>query len=1021
MILRKLKTEVDVKCFKEQVIVEKGLEEYGNCYTHLLNYKGINYILKGFKLYINYLNITKKGSVELLLNKVYQEYYLIKAMCSLNIHIAKPLGIDTCINMIGDKVSETYVEIIFECQGTPLQDIKHLSVELIHNLMKQSATTLLWLHNLGIEYFDLRTKSMIYDSKENLLQFIDITNISTSKIITSIPGGKVRVLDYNQPEVSYNSDIRLTQSNAYHWAIFICSILLNEKVDDLRCEGNKFKTDMLVKSIEAKIDEMDSKDPNIKERVKDLLAKGLNRNSQKEVTLKDIVSKMREFEPGNSEADTKKEQIAKLFMLDSTLSNKNCATLECGCKIDKNQLVKYVLRLLLREREYKYKYFCTRCKKLTKLKSLTLDCGCIWTNFNTKVKSTKNNFVKCDEYKPLSITDLNIINDYISFNYVALMLSEYMEEEQDLVKSFNRRISRKSVETIGWMLKNTKLVSQLDLYDRMEDKHIGILGTALKDNKTLNYFGIHNNTIKRECVELIGEAIKINKHLKEFNISCNRIGAEGAGFISKGIKRNTTLKKLDIGSNNIRIEGVKVICEALRTNRIVEYLNIGSNKFGDEGAEYIGQLLKTNKTLTELRIYWDEISEGALYIAEALKVNKTLKQLSISCKLGDKGAFYIGDAFKVNTTITSLNIEGNEFGVKSAMYIGEALKVNKTLTKLFVHINRMEDEGAVYIGEALKVNKTLTELSIFKNSIGDKGAVCIGESLKLNTALKDLEIGLNQIGDRGAACIGNSLLTNTKLEYLSINDNAIRSEGALHISQSLKFNKVLIELNMRNNKIGNKGAAYIGESLRWNKKLTLLGIECNEIENEGLNEISEALKVNTTLKELNISNNRIRDMVSISEALMVNKTLKVLYITNNEIGDFGAKIIGKALAINNALQRLYLSGNKIGHEGIKMIGEALKINTKLSILSVSQNVIGDKGAFYIGEVLKINKTLTGFYAYDNKIQDEGAFYIGEALKVNRTLESLDLKKNKLSDKGKKFINEAIEGNLMLQSTYIYDS
>ena len=393
--------------------------------------------------------------------------------------------------------------------------------------------------------------------------------------------------------------------------------------------------------------------------------------------------------------------------------------LNFGHRLNKDYLIDYALKLFIKKQFYKYCYLYETRKEVERLKSFPLSCGCIWTMFGKKIEYdndlTKNSYGVCNKGHPLTSIDLGIINDFISFKFTSLMISDYPKRKKELVNSFSELLKKENIEDIAWVLKYTKAVTVLCLRrEYIGDKGVKIISEALKVNKTLTYLNIDDNDIGGEGVKSISEALKLNKTLKYLHIINNDIGIRGAKIISELLKVNETLTILAMDNNDIRVEGVEAISEALRINKTLSYLHINNNNIGVEGTKVISKALKVNKTLTYLDIGNNNIGiKGAEIICELLKVNTTLKELTISHnKVGSEGAKIISETLKVNNTLTKLDLSYNDIGDEAMMTINELLKINTTLEWLNLRENKMTTEGVRVIFEATAVNTTLRSLSL---------------------------------------------------------------------------------------------------------------------------------------------------------------------------------------------------------------------------------------------------------------------------------------------------------------------
>jgi len=788
---RQIRTKVDFKYFKQHANVESELTYNNTQYAYKISHKDNNYILKGYSSSINGLE------------NVYLEYYFVKAVSMLNSHVIKPLCFDYSVEVTENKDLIFYIEIIYEYDGDCLDTLEPLSVKQAYYLMYQSAETLLLLHNLGVVNLNIKPSRMLYDKQHNVLRLVDMGNAFIN-ITQQEPGSTINpretISEYTSPEKprmkeSIDHKLMMT-SDVYCWAMSFCSILTDRNADfksigKLEEEHNKFLNNLELTNImgaEFNLENfLSSADKLKRAKMKEILIKALKFKPEERPTIKQIVEEMDYNEP-------KKEKLNKKLRECLTSFKNKRVELKCGHGVFKDDLIKYVLKLFFKHTPYEYRCLCLICRKNRELQRLPLDCRCIWIRFGQKVMYDENDYGRCSEQKPLTPTDLCLINDYTSFELTCLTLNDH-KENSSLIQSFNETIGSKSVENIVWALKNTGLITKLNIEWREIE------------------------------IEAICEALKANDTVTRLSLFHSKIGDEGAIAFSEVLKTNKSLIELDLGDNRIEAEGIKAICDALKVNNTLKVLNLYNTEvdrdddyFNKMDCKAIGELLKINCSFVSLSLASNIIKEGVQFICEGLIMNKTLKELNLA------------------------NCE-----INNVKFISELLKKNETLTKLnlssanYYRANQVKEEGAIAISEALTINKVLKELYISYSEIGDNGAIAVGAMLKVNKALITLDISANEIKAEGVKAIGEALETNTTLVNLNMRFNEVK-ESVKFIGKALKVNRSLEELNLYDTKI--EDVECIIDALKINNTLTRLQIECYEITDQGKKLLRDVKKYN---------------------------------------------------------------------------------------------------------------------------------------------------------------------------------
>jgi len=668
----KIGDEVYVKHFNENLKIENvfvvGNEE--ERYVYQIKYQKDTYILKGFRIQVEHINPENEKSAKFFeksleqISEVLQEYHFARTASLINPHIAKPLYLDFMVDVAKNKTLFSYlhIQIIFEHDGISLDRVQPTTIEEIYNLMRQSANGLFLLHNLEIAHFDIKPANMVYDRKKDLLKIVDMgsafggSNRKRFGATTMNLEGKVRFAtsEYAPPEVLFmergltkelNLKLYLGRIDVYCWAMSFFAILTNKKPIDLRNYLRRYKTgseadyNEFIKIVETdfgSIKPKNSKEAELMAIISDLLTRALQYKPEERPIIKDTINKMKRFEKEKkytlNYSKLELEHCKKLlnwfpnYDVDSSLNDKRdqkepevepqmvgpSVKLSCGHEVVKDYLVKYTLELFIEKNSYEHSYLCRTCNKVQKLKNLPLFCGCIWTKFAKKIEYnndlTKRNYGKCDKGHPLSSIDLGLVNDFVSFNFTSLMITEYRQEKENLVDSFGWNIKEESIKDIAWILKNTKAVIKLSLgYKDIKDEGAKVIAEALKDNTTLTELYLSNNNITDKGAKAIGEVLKTKTKLTQLYLSYNYIEDEGAKAVGEALKTNNILTTLYLSNNHIKDEGAKAIGGALKTNTTLTTLNLSNNHIKDEGAKAIGEAFKVNTTLKVLNLSTNEL------------------------------------------------------------------------------------------------------------------------------------------------------------------------------------------------------------------------------------------------------------------------------------------------------------------------------------------------------------------------------------------------------------------------------
>ena len=325
---KRLKTKATEKLFDNKKTVVKEEIKTGKQYVYEITNGRKDYILKGFKIDVVNLEPNNPSSIKHYLKmievikEISQEYAFAKFACTFNEHFVKPLILDYDIVMTGNDFSYPflYIEIVFEYGGVSLEKLKGADVDLVYNLMRQSANAFSLLHSIGITHLDIKPGNMVYNSKENLLKVIDMGSSFKYDTIRKIYNQTIKIDDkirsytpiYSPPEVLQFVDGSLQDPNfilgsidTYSWAMSFYSILFNKEEDVLELETKKFKKNgesayvkftSLLKNALSTIKFKNSEKQKKMKIIEYELLEGLNYQPEKRPTMVKVVDYMRKFE-----------------------------------------------------------------------------------------------------------------------------------------------------------------------------------------------------------------------------------------------------------------------------------------------------------------------------------------------------------------------------------------------------------------------------------------------------------------------------------------------------------------------------------------------------------------------------------------------------------------------------------------------------------------------------------------------------------------------------------------------------
>lgn len=294
-----------------------------------------------------------------------------------------------------------------------------------------------------------------------------------------------------------------------------------------------------------------------------------------------------------------------------------------------------------------------------------------------------------------------------------------------------------------------------------DNKHMGILATALNDMPVVETLNLENNTFDHIGLGNLCKSGLWKVPLIYLNLSDNNFGIHPLGCyeLSTFLKKSQTKHIRFLYLSGCQIDDFG--------------LNMISSFFSERHAEKLEELRLSNNNLGT-----NELSDEH-GIPQLLKAMPSLPNL------------------------TSLSLDSNLVRVKDLIGISNTAQSMMQLRKLFLCKSKIRDEGLIQFSEALILN-ALSQSPVTLN-------------------LVEIDLGENQFTARGFAYFCGALAAGVfpKLERLHLNGNNIEEGGIVVFTETIAPSTVsdqwvlpnLQHLSMHNMQIGDAGLFHIAEVL----------------------------------------------------------------------------------------------------------------------------------------------------------------------------------------------------------------
>ena len=213
--------------------------------------------------------------------------------------------------------------------------------------------------------------------------------------------------------------------------------------------------------------------------------------------------------------------------------------------------------------------------------------------------------------------------------------------------------------------------------------HIGAqhLAKAINNNNCqLHTLNLSHNNISHIGAQHLADAIKNNNcQLRKLNLWENNISDTGAQHLAEAINNNNCqLHALDLSYNNISDIGAQHLAKAINNNNCqLRTLNLSYNNISDIRAQHLAEAINNNNNcqLRTLTLQHNKISDiGAQLLAEAINNNNNcqLRTLDLSSNnISDIGAQLLAEAINNNN-----NCQQRTLYLEQNRHITEKVKQN---------------------------------------------------------------------------------------------------------------------------------------------------------------------------------------------------------------------------------------------------------------------------------------------------------------------------------------------------------
>ena len=615
-----------------------------------------------------------------------------------------------------------------------------------------------------------------------------------------------------------------------------------------------------------------------------------------------------------------------------------------------------------------------------------------------------------------TLTQFCIYNNNVgeeAADYVATILSH--NTKLQVVNLDGNSFKTVGMIKIAKALQNISTLTEFCIYNNnVGEEAADDIATVLSHNTKLQVVNLNSNSFKTVGMIKIAKALQNISTMTEFHIYNNNVGEEAADYVSTVLSHNTQLQVVNLDGNSFKTAGLIKIAKALVNISTLTQFCIYNNNIGEEAADYVATVLSHNTQLQVVNLDGNIFKTvGMIKIAKALQNIYTLTEFRIyNNNVGEEAADYIATVLSHNTQLQVVNLNSNSFKTVGMIKIAKALQNVSTLTAFCIDDNNINvgEELVEDIAIILSCNTQLQELHLGNDNINTIDMIKIVKALQNIYTLTKFHINNNNVGEEAADDIATLLSHNTKLQVVNLNSNSFKTVGMIKIAKALQNISTLTAFGIGGNSVGEEAADDIATVLSHNTQLQVVDLDGNSFKTVGMIKIAKALQSISTLRAFCIEHNDISKEAADDIALVLshNTKLQVINLNSNNFKTEGMIKIAIALQNIYTLIEFRIYNNNVGEEAADDIATVLSHNTQLQVVNLDGNSFKTVGMIKITKALQNISTLTEFCIYNNNAGEEAADYIATVLSHNTELQVINLNSNNFKTEGMIKIAKALQ-------------
>ncbi|XP_062388568.1 NACHT, LRR and PYD domains-containing protein 12-like [Sardina pilchardus] len=352
-------------------------------------------------------------------------------------------------------------------------------------------------------------------------------------------------------------------------------------------------------------------------------------------------------------------------------------------------------------------------------------------------------------------------------------------------------------------------------------------------------------------------------------------------------------------------------------------------------------LLMSEEVLDEIELKnYNTSDEGRRRLLPAVRCCR--KARLADCKLSEKSCGIVAAVLQSPNALIELDLSHNDLGDSGVHLLSKGLSSpHCSLIDLDLSHNDLGDSGVHLLSKGLSSpHCKLQTLRLRKCGISDEGFVCLALALMLNpSCVRELDVNNNHSGESAQKLLSATLEDpHRKVEALQLAKCKLSEKSYGIVATVLQSPNSLIELDLCHNDLGDSGVHLLAKGLSSpHCKLQTLRLSKCDISDEGYVCLALALMLNPScVKELDVNNNHPGESAQklLSATLEdPHRKVEALQFAACKLTDKSCEIVTSVLQTPNSLLQLDLNHNDLGDSGVQLLSKGLStFNCKIHTL-----------------------------------------------------------------------------------------